>query len=546
MKKKFGMYLLDEGVINLEDINEALKIQKRMGLMFGETLVQMGCINNDDMIFHLGKFLGVKTAKLSDVTLLHNFIIKIPKKIALQHQITPVKFKDEDDLYIAFYKTANHSIFENLKRVLKTSFHPLLMSERDSVSLFKQAYPQELKQEEVTEIDTDLGNLDETIELVDNIIIKAISLEASDIHIEPEIEHLRVRFRIDGVLRTVELLPIEVAESVILRIKVLSDMNIADKRSPQDGGFKFDKTEEIGVSINLRVSALPCSLGEKVVIRLLPTEEKILTIEELGMSKEMTKDFKSMLELPYGIIFVTGPTGSGKTNTLYASINFLRSDEVNITTVEDPIELDISGINQTQVSRGNSFDFSKALKAMLRQDPNIIMVGEVRDGQTAGLALEAALTGHLVLSTLHTNDATSVFGRLIDMGCETFLVTSSIRAVLAQRLVRVLCPGCKEAYTPDNAELMLLGIDKEKDTVFYRERGCNSCNNSGYRGRTGIFELFILNPEIQSNVNKTLDMSMIRNMAIQNGMKTLREDGIRKLKEGITSTTEILKATSEW
>ena len=544
--QKFGEFLIVNNIINRNELMNILRKHRNSGLKIGEVLVREGVFEEDKLISLLGEYLNIKTATMEEVQVLPEFVGKISEKIGLRYRIIPVKFKDRNGIYLSSSELIPNSIIENLIRIFKIPIKPLLMSRKDNEILLKNIYNKQVEEENYDdEEDYEIIDTEEAVDIVDNMILKALSQNASDIHIEPYEDEVKVRFRIDGILMTVDVLNKSVAESVISRIKVLSNMNIADKRNPQDGGFKFEKNGGKKVSINLRVSTLPCVKGEKMALRIMPTEENILSFEQLGMDEKTVDDFKSILEYPHGIIFVTGPTGSGKSNTLYTALKSLRSDEINITTVEDPVELQIKGINQTQTDNGNRFTFSKALKTILRQDPNIIMVGEVRDVETAGLALESALTGHLVLSTLHTNDSTSALGRLIDMGCEPFLVTSSIRAVLAQRLVRVICPACKESYEPTQEELRSVGMSNRDNIKFYRGRGCQLCSNTGYRGRTGMFELFILDLETQKLIGRGIEPNTLRDYAIKNGMRTLRDDGLIKLEKGITTVTEVLKATME-
>lgn len=544
--RKFLEFLQQRKILDRRDIVEILKQQTGSKETLEELLLRRGALEENLLLALLGEFHGIRTARLDQVVATRELAELISPKIMEKHGIIPIRLKGEEGVFMACSQPIPPFILENIRRLMKRQLEPVLLSGRENRELLNRMSPDSRAGAgaEVVEVfggDEELP--EQAMQVVDSILLKAVSLRASDIHLEPDVAFLRVRFRIDGELKTVDTLPASLGRLIISRLKVLSNMNIAERRSPQDGGFSFDKQEEKGISINLRSSTLPCAKGEKIVLRILPSEEKILTLAQLGMEKEMHEKMMELLALPYGIIFVTGPTGSGKTNTLYGALKHLRSDEVNITTVEDPIEMQMQGINQTQVDSVNRFSFGKALRTILRQDPNIIMVGEVRDQETASLALEAALTGHLVLSTLHTNDATSAIGRLTDMGCEPFLVSATVRGVLAQRLVRIVCPFCKEKYIPEQGEVAALGIQADSNEVFYRGKGCSQCRGTGYRGRTGIFELFVPDQHILHLIAQRADPTVIRQSATELKMKTLREDGLAKLRAGVTSSIEILKTT---
>ena len=356
---------------------------------------------------------------------------------------------------------------------------------------------------------------------------------------------MRVRFRIDGELATVRQIAYDAGILLISRLKVLSRMNIAERRSPQDGGFLFQPQERNqAISVNIRLSVLPCVRGEKAVLRLLAAKEEMMDLENIGLEKSVLVSLRQMLAMPHGIIFVTGPTGSGKTRTLYSGLKHLRADNINITTVEEPVEVKMTGITQTQVDMAHKVSFTQVLSSILRQDPNVIMIGEVRDGETAQLALQAALTGHLVISTLHTNDAAGAFARLFDMDCEPFLVSASVRGILAQRLVRLICRRCRQSYTPAAAELRALGLPAASRETFYAAKGCAACRNTGYAGRTGIFELLTVDSEMQKLISQHQDTHVITEQAISQGMTTLRQAGILKVRQGLTTATEILKTTA--
>ncbi len=374
------------------------------------------------------------------------------------------------------------------------------------------------------------------VKLVNTVLIKASSVSASDVHFEPYEDETVVRIRMDGVLHDYLKIPPQTYQEVVSRIKVMAKLNVAEKRIPQDGKIRV----KIGrKDYDIRVSVVPTIFGERVVLRLLEKTGKLLTLSELGLSEEDRSKVKRLAEKPYGIVLVTGPTGAGKSTTLYAMLLHIKNPKRNIITIEDPVEYQVKGVSQIQVNPKVGLTFAQGLRAILRQDPDVIMVGEIRDPETAEVAVQAALTGHLVLSTVHTNDAPSAITRLKDLGVEPFLIASSLEGVIAQRLVRKICEHCKEPYTPDEEELKELGL-KGGDYVFYRGRGCENCLGTGYRGRTGIFEVLELNDTLKKLINNTQDANVIRNEARKFGFKTMLEDGIEKILKGITTSSEVL------
>ena len=374
------------------------------------------------------------------------------------------------------------------------------------------------------------------VKLVNTVLIKASSVSASDVHFEPYEDETVVRIRMDGVLHDYLKIPPQTYQEVVSRIKVMAKLNVAEKRIPQDGKIRV----KIGrKDYDIRVSVVPTIFGERVVLRLLEKTGKLLTLSELGLSEEDRSRVKRLAEKPYGIVLVTGPTGAGKSTTLYAMLLHIKNPKRNIITIEDPVEYQVKGVSQIQVNPKVGLTFAQGLRAILRQDPDVIMVGEIRDPETAEVAVQAALTGHLVLSTVHTNDAPSAITRLKDLGVEPFLIASSLEGVIAQRLVRKICEHCKEPYTPDEEELKELGL-RGGDYVFYRGRGCENCLGTGYRGRTGIFEVLELNDTLKKLINNTQDANVIRNEARKFGFKTMLEDGIEKILKGITTSSEVL------
>ena len=379
------------------------------------------------------------------------------------------------------------------------------------------------------------------VRLVNKLITNAINMGASDIHLEPSDNQFKVRYRLDGMLREAEPMSQENKLAVVSRIKIMAEMDIAERRRPQDGRIRVEGDNRV---IDIRVSTLPTDFGEKVVLRILDKSQLKLTLENLGFTQKGLDVFKEKIKLPYGMILVTGPTGSGKTTTLYAGLNHIKNPNINIITIEEPIEYNLEGINQCQVKPEIEFTFANALRTFLRQDPNVIMVGEIRDNETMEIAIRAALTGHLVLSTLHTNDAPTAITRLLDMGAEPFLVSSSVTLVMAQRLVRKLCAKCKQEYVPDEQLLNKLQLTQQ-DTIFYKPVGCSYCNHTGYKGRIAVFEIMPISTGIGELINQKATAEQIRTQAQAEGMSNLREDAIRKLKQGITSIEEILRETVE-
>jgi len=377
------------------------------------------------------------------------------------------------------------------------------------------------------------------VQFINDLLMTAVRVNASDIHFEPFEKFMRIRLRIDGVLHNYKEIPASKIPSTISRLKIMANLDIAEKRLPQDGRIRIKVG---GKEIDIRVSVLPTYFGERVVLRLLSKENVLYSTKELGLLDDDYVLFQKLIKSPHGIILVTGPTGSGKTTTLYASISSINSEEINIITVEDPVEYQLNGVSQVQVKPDIGLTFANALRSILRQDPDVIMIGEIRDIETAEIAIQSALTGHLVFSTLHTNDAPSSITRLIDMGIEPFLVASSVIGVVAQRLVRKICPYCKQAYKPSMEELVELGV-KEYDGNFFKGEGCERCMYTGYLGRTGIYEILIVDKDVRRAILETKDSDLIRNIALRKGMRTLRMDGAEKVKRGITTASEVLRVT---
>jgi general secretion pathway protein E len=477
-----------------------------------------------------------------------------------KHRIVPLIAPGES--VIAVNDPSNFQPVDDLRQLLKLPRMKVVLSPQDVImAAINMAYDMSRASakdyfEEMNESATDdlISKIDETSDLLDETsdapIIKLVNLilsgaikdRASDIHVEPYSGNLKIRYRIDGILYDILSLPRRIESPLVSRIKIMSKLNIAEKRLPQDGRIEIKIADRL---VDIRVSVIPTAFGERVVLRLLDKTSSILKLSDLGMHDERIKLLNKLIKSPYGIILVTGPTGSGKTTTLYAALSTINRPAINIITIEDPIEYQMDGVGQIQVNPKIELTFAAGLRSIVRQDPDVILIGEIRDRETAEIAIQSSLTGHLVFSTLHTNDAASAVTRLIDMGIEPFLVTSSIVAIIAQRLVRVLCPHCKEKYTPDDESLDNLGLDKSvlQNNTFYRKKGCNLCMQTGFRGRSAIFEIMIVDDEIKKMVLKTSDANQINELAVRQGMITLQKDGIDKVLSGITTTEEVLRVT---
>jgi len=485
-----------------------------------------------------------------------NVSIQYLKKHKIVPLITP------ENPVIALNDPSNFQPVDDLRQILKNPDLPVVLASQDSINAaINMAYDMSRSSakdyfEEMSESSTDdlISKIDETADLLDEAsdapIIKLVNLilsgaikdRASDIHIEPYSGNMKIRYRIDGILYDILSLPRRIQSPLISRVKIMAKLNIAEKRLPQDGRIEIKIADRL---VDIRVSVIPTAFGERVVLRLLDKTANILMLSDLGMHDERIKLLNKLIKSPYGIILVTGPTGSGKTTTLYAALSTINHPEINIITIEDPIEYQMDGVGQIQVNPKIDLTFAAGLRSIVRQDPDVILIGEIRDRETAEIAIQSSLTGHLVFSTLHTNDAASAVTRLIDMGIEPFLVTSSIVAIIAQRLVRVLCPHCKEIYVPDEESLFNLGLDQSvlKNNKFYRKKGCNLCMQTGFRGRSAIFEILTVDDEIKRLVLKTSDANQINELAIKRGMITLQQDGIDKVLAGITTIEEVLRVT---
>ncbi len=559
--KKLGEILIGEGFITPEQLSKALDIQRKEGGRIGEILIKLKYVGEDLLAKALSRQLEIPYISYSSGLLKpspdQNLEELLPKDLAVKNLVLPLS-RTLNTLTCAMFDPLDLILIDNLRKITGCEINPVIATKSDilkgieefygRIELLKQAVEQtyaapqdmetptiELKGEELS-LEKLVAQAEEApvVKLVDLIISQAIEDNASDIHIEAMQDRIRVRYRIDGVLYEIPSPAKHLYLPIVSRIKILSKMDIAEKRLPQDGGFVVKKE---GRLIDLRVSTIPTIYGEKVVLRILDKGRIPLDLGKLGFLKEELELIRKAINSPWGLVFLTGPTGSGKTTTLYACLNEIKSSRKNILTVEDPVEYRLEGINQVQVKPDIGLTFARALRAFLRQDPDIILVGEVRDLETAEICVRASLTGHLVLSTLHTNDAPSAVTRLIDIGLPPYLVSASLLCVVAQRLVRKLCPKCKEPYEPKEQELA--GISLNKD-VIYKAKGCEECKNIGYRGRTLISEIILADEELKEYISKDSSLQEIRNLSRKKGMKTLLENGIIRVEEGVTSLEEVL------
>jgi len=553
-KKLLGEQLVEKGLLSRDKLWEALRVQSKTGEKLGRVLVNLGFVAEE----HIAKIMGDLRESLKNID--PEVIRIIPEQLVKRHNVVPLR-KEGNKLVVAMTDPLNVVAIDDLRLVTGLEIEPVPAEKREIKSAIDKHFGMTFyeaseeydpgragyERRALSLEEENRANDAPVIRLVNSLFIKAIEDNASDIHIEPNETGLRVRYRIDGVLKEVMQLPRKVRAAAISRIKIMSDMNITEKRIPQDGRTRLRLGQK---EYDLRVSTLPTVYGEKVVIRILDkTGITGFTLEQLSFMPENLKKFQEALRNSYGMILITGPTGSGKTTTLYTALNRLNNIEKNIITVEDPVEYTLPGINQTQVNVKAGMTFAAGLRSILRQDPDIIMVGEIRDTETAEIAVRAANTGHLVLSTLHTNDAPGAITRLVDMGIEPFLVASSVLGVVGQRLVRRICPHCKESYQlkGDAPEKMFLGVGSEEEVTLYRGVGCNKCGNIGYRGRLPIHEVLTVNAKLRSLIIDNAPVDRVREKAFAEGMISLRQDGIEKAKRGFTTIQEVMRvAYSEY
>ncbi len=560
--QQIGTTLITDGIVTEEQLKIALEEQKKSGSTLLETLKKLKFINEETFANLLARQWGFPYIDLSTVEIDKDIVHLISEEIARRYQAIPFGKTRDDKTMIAIadptdivaidylrnlipnsklYVSSYEAIFRNIEK-----YYSMETTVKEAVKEMTGGGSIEVENEEIKNIELSIDeakSLAETapiIRLMNQIMTEAITSNASDIHMEPQKRYLRIRYRIDGVLRDTMNLPKNIQPGIISRVKIMANLDIAERRRPQDGriNLKFR-----GREIDLRVSVLPGIFGEKVVLRILDKEKSLIPLEQLGFSEESLEIFKTLIKQPYGMILITGPTGSGKSTTLYAILRILNSPDVNILTIEDPVEYQLDGITQVQVNPKINLTFANALRSFLRQDPDIILVGEIRDKETAQIAMEAALTGHLVFSTLHTNDSFSAPTRLIDMGIEPYLIASSVIGVTAQRLVRKICSDCKEEYKPSEFLLKQVGIENY-DGVFYKGKGCIACNNSGYKGRIAVQEVLKIDDSIREMILNRNPSTDIKEYAIKNGNISLLQDAIDKAKKGVTTIDEVIRVIS--
>lgn len=562
-RRKLGELLVETGLLPVEKLTEALKVQKDTGKRLGEILIDMNFISEEEIAFALAMQLKIPFIDLRDYSIQDKVLESIPSEVSRKFVCIPIEIKS-NILNVAMADPLDLNMIKDLQFITGYSVQPAISTSSQIMDALQRYYNPErtigevssdfdseeamefLPEEEIEEKEEDrFEEFKDSpfVKMVDLIIKNAIKRGASDVHIEAQENQVRVRNRIDGVLQDSIKLPKWTQPIIISRIKVLGSMDISEKRLPQDGRIKVRSKN---ISVDLRVSTLPTYYGEKAVIRILNKEEGFLSMEDLGFEGKNLNIINSFIKQPQGMILFTGPTGSGKTSSLYACLKEVRSDEVNIITVEDPVEYELAGINQVQINEKVGLTFPYVLRSILRQDPNVIMIGEIRDMDTAEIALQASLTGHLVLSTLHTNDAPSVITRLLDIGMPPYMIASSLIGVIAQRLVRKICPNCKEEYIPDPDLLARLSLNKEDlPFKFYRGAGCANCGNLGLKGRTIIEEVMVMSHKMREMIHAAPNVDSLREAAMATGMTTLGISGIKKIEAGITTLEEVLKAVQQ-
>ncbi len=559
------VYSLDEKLlaagVSPETLAEAYSAKGKGGAGFFELLTRKKAIDEIPLLRILSEHFSIpfwRELPMESINI--DFTQSLPIHYLKRHKMVPIITAGSQ--VIAVNDPANFQPADDLRLLLQIQDLPMVLATQDAITAAinlaydmsrssAKDYFEEMSEatadDLISEISETADLLDETsdapiIKLVNLLVSGAIKDRASDIHVEPYSGNLKIRYRIDGILYDILNLPRRIQSPLTSRLKIMAKLNIAEKRLPQDGRIELKIADRL---VDVRVSVIPTAFGERVVLRLLDKSGNILLLSDLGMHDDRIKLLDRLIKSPYGIILVTGPTGSGKTTTLYAALSTINRSEINIITIEDPIEYQMDGVGQIQVNPKIDLTFAAGLRSIVRQDPDVILIGEIRDRETAEIAIQSSLTGHLVFSTLHTNDAASAVTRLIDMGIEPFLVTSSIVAIIAQRLVRVLCLHCKEVYTPDAETLANLGLNRSvlQNNTFYRKKGCNLCMQTGFRGRSAIFEIMVVDDNIRRLVLKTSDANQINELAVLQGMITLQQDGIQKVMAGITTTEEVLRVT---
>ncbi|HSR67684.1 MAG TPA: type II secretion system ATPase GspE [Acidobacteriota bacterium] len=556
----FGRFLREKDVVSEEELNTALNLQKQSNEKLGKLLIDIGAFSEGDLAKYLSEHLGVPFVTQEDFPQVPVVEDTFSVRFMRECKFVPIRQEEDGPLVVAMADPLDQSTLDSIR--LYTEFQELrvvLAPENAILDLIEKFYGSQssslgrivegmdegegLGEDEDIEHLKDLASEAPVIRLVNLLISRAIEARASDIHIEPFEKDLKVRYRVDGILYDQESPPKRLKSAVISRIKIMARLNIAERRVPQDGRIKM---KVLGKELDLRVSTLPTMYGESVVMRILDkSNTQIYDLEKLGFNHKMFLQFEDLIQRPYGILLVTGPTGSGKTTTLYGALTKINLPDKKIITIEDPVEYQIQGINQVHVNPKIGLTFAAGLRSIVRQDPDVIMIGEIRDLETAEIAIRAALTGHLVFSTLHTNDAPSAIARLVDMGAEDYLLASSVLGVLAQRLVRVICPHCREEIDVKPDFLREIGFPQHLEPRLYQGRGCKECGETGYRGRLGIFELMLIDDDIRRLTVGSADSSRLRKQALASGMVTLRDDGFEKASRGLTTVAEVMRVTQD-
>jgi type IV pilus assembly protein PilB len=557
---RLGDLLVREGLITREQLDQALAEQRNTGARLGYCLVKLGLVQETEITKALARQYRMPAVDQSRFEVDPKIIKLVPGDVAVKHMVLPLK-REGRTLTVAMADPTNMGVVDDLKFITRYDIFPVIAGEYTLKGAIERYYEQtdaqlqtilkDMEEEDlevIEEREEDTGPVQvaddaPVVKLINGILTDAVKRGASDVHIEPFEYEIRVRYRIDGALQEIMKPPVKLKAALTSRVKIMSNLNIAERRVPQDGRIKLKMGKRV---IDFRVSTLPVIFGEKIVLRILDKGNLTLDLTKFGFEPKAERDLMRAILNPYGMVLVTGPTGSGKTTTLYSALQRINTAEVNIMTAEDPVEYNLHGINQVLVRNEIGMTFAAALKAFLRQDPNIIMVGEVRDIETGSIAIKAALTGHLVLSTLHTNDAASTITRMIDMGIEPFNVASAVNIIVAQRLVRRICRECKAPVTYSQEELDALDLSPEELSAitFYRGEGCDVCGGTGYRGRAGLYEVMALSPEIRRMILRGQSAAELQEQAIAEGMLTLRTDGIVKIKKGVTTLEEVVKETA--
>ena len=551
IRKKIGEILIEEKLITEEQLSEALETQRLTGQKVGQILIDKGFIKENVLYKVLADKLGCKYVDLENYEINANVVTKISQTLAQKHKAVPIDIEN-NKLKVAMSEPTNIIAIDDIMLYTNMKVVVYLASERQITAVINKYFgkqvvsnaAEEFKKEnnieDIEEEERDESTSDNSpiAKMLNSLLEQAIRSRASDIHIEPYEKRARVRFRVDGSLKEISSLDLRIIPALNTRVKILGGMNIAERRRPQDGraNFKLD-----GAEYDLRISSMPTAYGEKTVMRITDKTGFVKSIDNLGFFKEDRNAYDEILKNPNGIILVTGPTGSGKSTTLYATLREFNKEEVNILTVEDPIEATIPGVNQVQVNHKAGVDFANVLRSFLRQDPDIIMVGEIRDTETAEISIQAALTGHLVLSTLHTNDSASAVGRLIDMGIEPFLISTTLKGIVAQRLVKRLCPKCKQEYEPSDKEYECLDLFDKSDVHFYKPIGCNACNNTGYSVRIGVYEVLQIIPNIRQLITQKATADEIKFVAMREGMSTIWRSCSKLVANGTTTVDELIR-----